>query len=469
VNTSGQLRLSSTGTRLFEITADSSFYYYYRTYTGGDFDARLRLIQQPTRNQYSKIGLLVRAGTGLRDRYVMNMVTNSFSPAGSQVAASGVRIGTEAATSIPYWARIVRVGTQYSFYRSYAAEPKEGDWTLVGSVTDATTMNLIGVAHANYNSTASAGLVDDFILCPAVFDTPSGEETIPPGLVQCEELLDVRSFEGNRDTVFTYWRAGEAGAFRHTSEERYLGNFSLRLHASLGSYPCNGSNLDPYLYQDVEIPTTNIYSITHLIVSGHYLVMPSNLQCSNGAPDPLDKLSLELRQTDNTTIVTAQEIADGGDVTGTWRTIPITLSESINLVDYTGQTLRIYWDGYSNGNFDGTFFYVDDVSAQVCTLWPIPDPIPGTVSFGGTLTTQASGSGIRIPLTGASVWAYTQAGDMYETTSIHDGTYHFYNLTQPGTYVVYAEAVVDGELRTAVGSVTLAVNERNYNVNLFLQ
>jgi hypothetical protein len=35
--------------------------------------------------------------------------------------------------------------------------------------------------------------------------------------------------------------------------------------------------------------------------------------------------------------------------------------------------------------------------------------------------------------------------------------------------VVYAEAVVDGELRTDVGSVTLAANERNYTVNLFLQ
>jgi hypothetical protein len=96
----------------------------------------------------------------------------------------------------------------------------EGDWTLVGSVADTTPMNLIGVAHANYNSTASTGIVDDFILCPAVFDIEVGKRLAPPGLVQCEELLDVRSFEGNRDTVFSYWRAGEANAFRHTSEER---------------------------------------------------------------------------------------------------------------------------------------------------------------------------------------------------------------------------------------------------------
>ncbi|HNT76210.1 MAG TPA: TadE/TadG family type IV pilus assembly protein [Anaerolineae bacterium] len=466
----GALLISNRSGELFKLSKDSSFYYFYQNHTG-DFDARLRLIRQPNQSAYSKIGLHVRAGLGLRDRYVMNMVTNSYSPAASQAAASGVRVGTEGATTVPYWARIVRVGTTYSFYRSYAVEPTESDWVALGSVEDATTMNLIGVAHANYNtSTSSNGIVDDFILCPAVFDTPSAAPPDnPPGLVQCEEVLDVRSFEGNRDTVFSYWRAGEAGAFRHTSEERYMGNFSMRLHASLGSYPCTESNLDPYLYQDVEIPATDIYSITTLVVTGNYFVAGSILQCSSGTPDAMDKLLLELRRPDDSKIVPGIEILSGGAAAGVWKSIPITLSSSINLMEYAGETVRIYWDGYHNGNFDGTFFYVDDVSAQVCTRWPIPDPIPGTVSFGGSITSEAAGTGLRVPLPGATVWAYTQAGDTFQTASIHDGTYHFYNLTQPGTYVVYAEAVVEGELRTAVANVTLAANDRNYNVNMFLQ
>lgn len=478
VDSNGQLAINNRSGELYWRDSNTGFYYIYQNYTG-DFDARLRLVQRPSKTVNSKIGLLVTAGLNKNSEYLLSMINGKANPAGAHSVHNSTRVeNPDAATTYPFWGRIVRQGTQYTFFRSAATEPTESDWVAVGSVNETTAFPYIGVAHANYNtSSASTGIVDDFVLCPVVFETPSvTSEEAPPGLMQCEEILNVPSFEGNNDTVFAYWRAGETGAFRRTSEQRYQGNFAMRLHASLGSYPCADSNLDPYLYQDVQIPATEIYSITTLVVTGHYLVTGSNLQCSTGASDPLDKLTLELQVPDaanvgepGTRIVDPQEVTTGGGVTGTWRTIPITLSDSINLADYSGQTLRLYWDGYHNGNFDGTFFYVDDVSAQVCTTWPIPAPIPGTVSFGGKLTTQATGTGIRIPLTGASVWAYTQAGDMYQTTSIHDGTYHFYNLPEPGTYVVYAEAVVEGELRTAVSSVTLEPNDRKYNINMFLQ
>ena len=52
----------------------------------------------------------------------------------------------------------------------------------------------------------------------------------------------------------------------------------------------------------------------------------------------------------------------------------------------------------------------------------------------------------KIIVTGADVWAYAQGGQIYHTKSIHDGTYHFYNIP-PGTYMVYAEATVGSDLR----------------------
>ena len=71
-------------------------------------------------------------------------------------------------------------------------------------------------------------------------------------------------------------------------------------------------------------------------------------------------------------------------------------------------------------------------------------------------------------LPGADVWAYAQGGEVFHTRSIHDGMYHFYNI-EPGTYVIYAEVWMSGQLRTATTEVTLVANERNYNVNLLLQ
>lgn len=76
--------------------------------------------------------------------------------------------------------------------------------------------------------------------------------------------------------------------------------------------------------------------------------------------------------------------------------------------------------------------------------------------------------GVPQPLSGADVWTYSQGGQVYHTTSIHDGTYHFYNIP-PGTYTVYAEAWVSGVLKVATSTVTVVADERNYNVHLLVQ
>ncbi len=478
VNGNGELSVINKGSSLWD--SPDNYFFVYQNYPG-DFDARLRIISPPRRTEYSKIGLHVRAALNTTSPHVMNMAmnrTSGFDPASSQ---AGYRTGTKATRleddrviNLPYWVRIVRKGTTYAFYSSEAVFPNSsGDWRSSGSTTIATAMPYIGIAHGNYNwQSPSEGIVDDFMICPTEFTLgPSGGggSENPPGLIECEELLNVRGFEGNNTTVFSYWHAGNVGAFRLTSQERYRGNFSMRLHASLGAYPCSQNSLQPELYQDIQIPTT-IYSISQLLVSGHYLVEGSDMECSNpNSPDPDDTLSLELWDLGgSTTIAPPATVINGGMVSQTWHTVATTITAA-TIEDYAGDTVRLQWNGNHTGDYDGTYFYLDDLSAQMCTIWPIPDPVDGTVSLGGKLTTQISGGTLRVALTGADVWAYTQNGDIYHTVSIQDGTYHFYNLPLPGTYIVYSEATVDGQLRTAVSTVTLNAGDRNYGINMFLQ
>ncbi len=476
VNGNGELSVINKGSGFWN--SPDNYFFVYQNYPG-DFDARLRIISPPRRTDYSKIGLHVRAALNTTSPHVMNMAmnrTSGYNPASSQ---AGYRTGTNATRleddrviNLPYWVRIVRKGSTYALYSSEAVLPNSaGDWRSSGSTTIATAMPYIGIAHGNYNwQSPSEGIVDDFMICPSEFTLgPSGGGGgNPPGLIECEELLNVRGFEGNNTTVFSYWHAGNVGAFRLTSQERYRGNFSMRLHASLGAYPCSQNSLQPELYQDIQIPTT-VYSISQLLVTGHYYVDGSDMECSNpNSPDPDDTLSLKLLDAGGSVIAPPATVINGGVVSQTWHTVATTITAA-TIEDYAGDTVRLQWNGNHTGDYDGTYFYLDDLSAQMCTIWPIPDPEDGTVSLGGKLTTQISGGTLRVALTGADVWAYTQNGEIYHTTSIQDGTYHFYNLPEPGTYIIYSEATVDGQLRTAVATVTLAASERNYNINMFLQ
>jgi hypothetical protein len=106
------------------------------------------------------------------------------------------------------------------------------------------------------------------------------------------------------------------------------------------------------------------------------------------------------------------------------------------------------------------------LSCSICTFWPIPDPVPGTASFGGLVRTLVGG--VPQYLTGVDVWAYSQGGEVLHTRTIHDGTYHFYNIL-PGTYTVYSAAWVSGQLRWDSTTVTVVADERNYNVDLILK
>ncbi len=69
---------------------------------------------------------------------------------------------------------------------------------------------------------------------------------------------------------------------------------------------------------------------------------------------------------------------------------------------------------------------------------------------------------------GIRVWAFAPGTDLYETKTIHDSTYHFYNVP-PGRYTIYAEVWTDGILYSGTTEVTVVSNERNYGVDMLLR
>jgi hypothetical protein len=86
-------------------------------------------------------------------------------------------------------------------------------------------------------------------------------------LTGCVQLLQIGGFEGDSGDVFAHWSAGGEGAFQRTGYYAHAGDFSMRLHASLGSYPACAA-LDPWLYQTVRIPL-GISATTRITVEGY--------------------------------------------------------------------------------------------------------------------------------------------------------------------------------------------------------
>lgn len=304
------------------------------------------------------------------------------------------------------------------------------------------------------------------VICGAGDPAPWEDTGKPPGLIECTQLLHVGGFEGNPQTVFAYWHAGGTGAYQRQGYMQYEGAFSMRLHASLGTYPCEENSYDPYVYQTVQIPT-DVFTLTTITVEGQRAVAGSLSPCSfPDSPEADDVFYAQIRDGGGTSISTPITITHGGVVTETWEYFCIDFTEAISLVSRAGQNVQVYFHAAHDQDYYGTFFYMDNVECNVCTNWPIPDPVPGTASIGGLV--RAMIGGWPQPLTGVDVWAYSQGSEVYHTRSIHDGTYHFYNIP-PGTYRIYSEAWLSGYLRVDSTTVAVVADERNYNVNLLLQ
>jgi hypothetical protein len=149
-----------------------------------------------------------------------------------------------------------------------------------------------------------------------------------------------------------------------------------------------------------------------------------------------------------------------------------------DVADYAGQDLQLYW--YTPNPYDPcdpanippsagapdlttTWVYLDDVSVEVCTIWPTPPISPTRATISGTLQVLVHGSLEDAP--GTLVWAYSVGGELYMTYSIHDSTYHFYNLP-PETYTVYSEIVVDEDRYYTLETIALPQGVTEHNLVL---
>ncbi|MEE8391045.1 MAG: hypothetical protein V3S14_09655, partial [Anaerolineae bacterium] len=158
-------------------------------------------------------------------------------------------------------------------------------------------------------------------------------------------------------------------------------------------------------------------------------------------------------------------IVDGGAAAGQWEHFSVDFTGSVDLPSLAGQDVQVRFYATHDGDEIGTWFYLDNVENNICTQWPIPEPEDGTASIGGQVFGGTSGYQL---MTGVRVMAYSQGGEVYQTVSIQDGTYHFYNIP-PGNYFIYAEAWVGGTLTVGFANETVVSNERNYGIALYLR
>lgn len=285
---------------------------------------------------------------------------------------------------------------------------------------------------------------------------------MPPGLIECQQLVDKSSFEGNPDSVFNplVWVAQDHGWH---ADYAYDGAMSLRLHASQGSttFGCAPPTLlSPVLSQTLQIPA-EVYTSTTMIVRGQRLVagLPDGFCGDEFSVESDDRLMLQMRDDSGAALGTPAEIVNGGVVTETWQPFEINVTAPVSPSARAGQDVQLTFYGDHDGDITGTWFWLDFIECDVCTEWPIPDPISGTASFGGNVRVLLGG--IPYEFQWVDVWAYSQTGALYHTYSIHDSTYLFRNIL-PGTYTVYAEVWIGGVLRYHISSITVVADVHNY-------
>jgi len=307
------------------------------------------------------------------------------------------------------------------------------------------------------------------LVCGGGDPPPWGTDVHPPGMVECSQLFEITSFEGNVTTVFQYWRAGGAGAFQRTGYLQHQGAFSMRLHASKSVYPCDDvqNTYTPWIFQTVRVPS-DVFTMTTFTVEGWRAVAGTvGVPCSaDYSPDADDVLYVQVLDDGGNPLSQPTTVTNGGVPVDQWSRFAFDFTDEIGLVGLADQDVRVRFYAEHDQDTDGTWFFIDDVACNVCTRWPVPERIPGMAIVGGL--TQALVAGVPQPLVGVEVWAYSQGSQVYRTRSIHDGSYHFYNIP-PGAYTIYAEAWVGGYLRTAVATVTLVSDDLKESIHLLLQ
>jgi hypothetical protein len=290
----------------------------------------------------------------------------------------------------------------------------------------------------------------------------------PPGHRECSQVLLQGSFEGDEGIEVpngSWVLTDEAYAVGRIQTPAYRGDFSLALRSF--EVPIYGAR-HPWAYQQVTLPS-DVVADTELALTLYYYVEPQRL----GSPREEDVLYVKLRDGGETDIASDTAIATGASPASTWTQHSGNLADGIaDLTPYAGQDVQLYFHVPNSDDQGDTAFYIDSVRFDVCNTQPIPEPDPTKATVGGNLRVWQEG--MLSPQVGVPVWAYrTDGGDcrpgepLCVTSSIHNSTYHFYNI-EPGQYVIYSEAIVGTQLRFDMEVVTVGAGDVEMGVNLAL-
>jgi regulation of enolase protein 1 (concanavalin A-like superfamily) len=445
--------------------SSDNFHYTYQQ-VSGNFVATLKINSGPGQNEWSKAGLMVRASTAQDSAHVMVMKTRDYGIQFGRRAADGgpnERFASDTGSSpLPVWVRIARNGNAVSAFYS-----TDGDnWTFGNSTSvDLAEDVLIGMAVSSYSGTeVGSGNFDDFLFCAGeagdVAPPVLPPDDKPPGLKECVQTIELGNFEAS--IITPPWQRN-ADAY-HASDHKHSGNFALEFRASVGPRP-EYKHLKPWAYQAVDVPGDVLPETSGRLSYWEYIIPDPE----DAAQDADDRFLLAVRDSAGVTHTADIPLAQGDTNTPVFRQRVISVETYMGgngIADFSGQQMQVFFYGVHDGDDSGTSFYIDDVRFDICTVQPIPDDVPGTASIGGLIEVLLDARPTKMP--GIQVWAYAPGGAFFNTKTIHDSTYHFYNVP-PGTYTVYAEVWTDNVLYTATTEVTVVADERNYGVHLLLQ
>jgi regulation of enolase protein 1 (concanavalin A-like superfamily) len=458
----GTMTVLGNGASLWE--SDNLHFTYQQV--SGNFVATLKVNSGPGQDEWSKAGLMVRGSPAQDSAQVMVMKTRDYGLQFGYRETDGDPNRRFAAdtrsSSMPVWVRIVRSGSGFSAFHSTDG----ANWTYGGSTTaDLPGEVLVGLAvSSNTEQQLGRGNFDDFLFCAGdagAIDPPTvPPEDKPPGLKECVQTIKLGNFEAS--VITPPWQRN-VDAY-HASDRKHSGNFSLEFRASVGPRP-EYKHLRPWAYQAVDVPGDVLPDTTGTL-SFWQLVVPDS---EEGRPDPSDRFYLAIRDSAGVTQTTSIPLAQGDTNTPVFQQKVISVEthlEGDRFAGFAAQEMQVAFYGVHNGQPPGTSFYIDDVRFDICTTQPIPEDVPGTASMGGLVEVLLRARPTKMP--GIEVWAFARGGDLFRTKTIHDSTYHFYNVP-PGIYTIYAEVWMEGILYTSTKEIEVVANERNYAINMLLQ
>lgn len=476
--TGGALRLRSDGQSTAGTNDDASgrghFLFYLTnpvTSTGG-LDVSVMMLEAPTGADFAKGGLSIRDSVGdprsmkiefnlawnpnQSNHRLQVALRNSYGGnAGTWEANQSVNLGTQG----PVWLRITRDGgsNNFNFYYATGTSTPPATWTFYTSATVSMADQLyLGLFNASYsNNNLRVSRFDNFSYTdPSSCPEPQGlpDEEVPPGLAVCTDLLEETSFELAPPQKWFLPPQENVSLFNDPGAPS--GISTLRAPTFEGSFN------NPFFYQQFIMPAWVISTTSEFSLKLYRDVD------ALGTDEATDEFYVVVATSPNpATRVTTPTLIAQGIKTNDWESRSFTLTPlpTVNMEDYAGQPLYAYFYNNSNardncfggGTCHTSQFFFDNVQLTNCNTQPPPSPI--TTLIKGRLTlNRPGGTTERIP--GVKVWAYSEGGELYETFTVQNGEFSFYNLPATASgieYFIYAEHnVVDSSDSTQIETLT---------------